>query len=687
MNASTRNLLSLLALAAFPAAGLAGGGGPADGLLPPPVRQAEKRSLGGDNDNIKRSYYDGRGGLGAAFSPDGKLLVTSQGYQGLTLWDVGAGRMLGPLSFPGGHNQNQVAVFTPDGKRLIATSWGGHQQAYPVHVWDVAKRERLRVLDDDVNDTPFTAVALAPGGKTIALAAGWGRRNEAGTVSLWDLASGDEVGRLTGLIKGPVQPAGPNFGAPLLQALAYSPDGRTLAVLVNGRVLLVEVAAGRVRDEIPFGSALEGRTDRPGMAVGALAFSPDGRTLAAGCPDGAVRRFDLRGGRELAPLPGHRGSVLALCWAPGGKRLQSYGMDGQSFAWRLNAGREWQPKEGPLSAAALQALWEILGEDDPRDLFGSVRTLAAAPGQTVPFLRKRLAPAPKADTQRIEELVVDLAKGDYNKRKRAVVALRKLGAAAAPALQRAMQRGLYDDLIRRLSLELANLAPPADQVRSVRAVRVLEAVGIAEARKLLEELAEGANESPLTVQARAALGRLGKPEAAKAEQTAEALWDALAGEDSAAAYRAIRALAHRPDTATLLRDRVKGVVGKDTFNDDPKRVARLIADLDSKAFPVRERATKALLNLGRLIVPTLRKALAAHEGLEIKRRLEKLLEEATKATPSPAILRIGRALEALELMGGPEARQALAALAEDEQPRWLREAVGESLRRQGEVKR
>jgi hypothetical protein len=683
MTASTwKPLAVLLALGAVP--GAAAAGGPADGLLPPPARQALRRSLGQDP-NRHKVYY-GNAVNGAAFSPDGKLLVTSTGFQGLSLWDVRSGRSLGQFSNPT-NNQGAVAAFTADGKRVIVGSWGGYPQAHPVIVWDVAKRERLRVLDDDVNDTPFTALAIAPGGKTLALGAGnGGQRNEAGNIALWDLASGDEVGRLKGLAPVALQPGGPT--TPVFQALAYSPDGRTLAALVGGRVLLIEVGAAGVRGRLEFPTALEGRPDhQQGMTVGALAFSLDGRSLAVGCADGAVRRFELRTGRELAPLPGHPGGVTALCWAPDGKRLQSYGLDGQAVSWRLDTVREWQPKVGALSTAALQTLWDILSDDDPRDLFGALHTLAANPGQSLPFLRKRLAPVPKADGERIDKLIEDLQKGDYNARKRAVVALRKIGAAAVPALRQLQLKGIYNPLTQRLSVELANLAPPPEQVRAVRALRVLEWTGTAEARKLLEELAGGAAEAPMTVQAKASLERLGKVEPAKAEPTPEALWEALGSEDSAAAYRAVRVLANRPATAALLKDRLKEVLSKQTFNDDPKRVEQLIRDLDSKVFAAREKATKALKDLGRLVVPALKKALTGQKALEAKRRLEKLLEEATNGTAPPAMLRVGRALEALELMGGAEARQALEALAEGEQPPWLREAVGESLRRQGKDKR
>src|SRR5262245_4780563 len=120
MTASTCKpfVLPSLVLAPLPVIASAQGGA-TDGLLPPPVRQAAKRSLGGDDPN-KRAFYGGGGGagLGAAFSPDGKLLVTSMGYQGMALWDVGSGRMLGQL--PNSSNQQNMAVtFTPDGKRIL----------------------------------------------------------------------------------------------------------------------------------------------------------------------------------------------------------------------------------------------------------------------------------------------------------------------------------------------------------------------------------------------------------------------------------------------------------------------------------------------------------------------------------------------------------------------------------------
>lgn len=660
----------LLSLALVPIAGSVIGRD-VEELLPPAVRHAEKRSLLSDNERQQR-YNNGRGFAGAAFSPDGKLLMS-----GFAWWDVRTGRNLGQSIVQHNYNENASLAFTPDAKQVVMASWGGHQGVHPVSVWDAATRGRVRSLDDDVNDTPFTAVAVAPDGKTIAFGGGVSQR-QGGTpqIVLWDLASGDEVGRLDAL---PVAPQ-PHGQAAVYQALAYSPDGRTLAALLDGRVVLIEVATGKPRGEMAVPVAPQQLQNNQVPPSGALAFSPDGRTLAVGTSDGAILRFDLLAGLESTPLPGHNSSVVALCWTPDGKKILSYSLDGSLYAWRTSSGREWSPKPGPLTPEDLEGLWDVLRGDDARDLFGCVRTLAANPDQAMPFLRKHLPPAPRGDEQLAERLVNDLQK-DYNSRKRAVVQLRKIGQPAAHALQQAMQRGTNDNLMQRMYYELINAPPPADEARALRVLRVLERIGSPDAGKLLKELAEGAPTATLTIQAKAALARLPKAEPKKPELTADALWEALAGLDSVVAQRAIRALVGRPSAVVQLRDGLKEIAAKGEFDDDPKRVEKLIGDLDNEDFPAREGATKDLRSLGRMVVPSLRKALQKKVSAELKSRLEKLIEEAAKGSP-PEMLRVGRALEALELMGTAEARQALEALAKEAKGAWLRQAVAESLQRQ-----
>jgi hypothetical protein len=97
---------------------------------------------------------------------------------------------------------------------------------------------------------------------------------------------------------------------------------------------------------------------------------------------------------------------------------------------------------------------------------------------------------------------------------------------------------------------------------------------------------------------------------------------------------------------------------------DPKRLARLIADLDDLAFAVRERATRELGELGRLARPALRQVLTGQPSPEVRRRVERLLERPDEVTLAADDLQAWRAITVLEHLGTAEARQVLKKLAE-----------------------
>jgi hypothetical protein len=98
---------------------------------------------------------------------------------------------------------------------------------------------------------------------------------------------------------------------------------------------------------------------------------------------------------------------------------------------------------------------------------------------------------------------------------------------------------------------------------------------------------------------------------------------------------------------------------------DEKRLAQLLADLDSDQFKVRDRATLELETLGEGALPALRKALQGEAALERRRRLERLIgkQDRERWSPGPERLRTMRALEVLERAGTPEARRILRVLA------------------------
>jgi hypothetical protein len=137
----------------------------------------------------------------------------------------------------------------------------------------------------------------------------------------------------------------------------------------------------------------------------------------------------------------------------------------------------------------------------------------------------------------------------------------------------------------------------------------------------------------------------------------DALWEELTSADATKAHKAHWAMAAAPaSTVPFLKKQVLPAVTVPL-----ETIRRWIADLDSEKFAVRARASDQLRALGSQAEVPLSQALAGKPSLETRRRLEALLE-AVQPTPS-ALLRSRRAIQVLEQIGTPEARQLLQVLA------------------------
>jgi len=160
-------------------------------------------------------------------------------------------------------------------------------------------------------------------------------------------------------------------------------------------------------------------------------------------------------------------------------------------------------------------------------------------------------------------------------------------------------------------------------------------------------------------------------------------WDELAGTDAVRAYKTIAELAQRPGQAEdLLKDKLAAHPG---LNAD--RQAKLIADLDADQFTTREKASKELADLGRLADGALAKALEGMPSAEVKRRVQALLQKLDGKAADPEQSRLLRAIEVLERLGTPEARDLHGKLAKESTAGVVAWEAKASLERLGKAKR
>lgn len=243
------------------------------------------------------------------FSPDGKMLATSGSSSQLIRWDPSTGERIGkPLN----HIANVYRLaFSPDSTVLAVAS----QEGDPVTLYDPRTRDMVSRLPHDVS---AESLAFGPDGKTLATG------GEDGTVRLWDPKTGEEIGNPIDVHEGPVKD------------VAFSPDGTTLATVSDGNDVsiggddTVQLWNPEAGDEIS-----DALIDH-GEHVSALAFSPDGDTLAlATAEPNTVQLWDPKTGVQINKPIRHDGEVTDVVFSPNGSELATTFGDGTVGLWRL----------------------------------------------------------------------------------------------------------------------------------------------------------------------------------------------------------------------------------------------------------------------------------------------------------------------------------------------------------------
>jgi WD40 repeat protein/tRNA A-37 threonylcarbamoyl transferase component Bud32 len=249
-------------------------------------------------------------GYPARFSPDGRLIAVGLRAKGIQLRDANS---LSPVGAPLVPTAGEVAAlaFSRDGRTLAAVTQNGMAT-----VWDTRSRS-LRRGPFRVDRTSANGVSISADGTMIATAGADG-------AELWDLATGDSLGHIG------------DYSAP--GDIAFAPTGSLVAFVRDGYLaggggdIEVWDATRRIRITKILVEAV-------GAFGWAIAFSPDGRTIATGGLDRLVHLWDARTGKLLRELEQNVGTaVLSLAFSPDGGILAMSGSEAFASLWDVDEG-------------------------------------------------------------------------------------------------------------------------------------------------------------------------------------------------------------------------------------------------------------------------------------------------------------------------------------------------------------
>jgi WD40 repeat protein len=645
-----------------------------------------------------------------AFSSDGKTLASGGGVGTIRLWDAGTGQELRTIA---GDSVVESVAFSPDGKVLASGDYGEH-----VHLWDAASgAQRLKL--DRLGEGYVSSVAFSPDGSRLSCG------GDDGAIDVWETATGKELCKIkshrgttfsvafspdgrtlaSGGIDRTIRLWRADTGAAIrsiaglrgsVYSVAFSPDGKTLAGCVNNAVRLWDAETG------------EERLPRDGhrAAVDALALSPDGTWLASGDEDGTVLLWDLRSGKVRQALAtseerwmGGREPladwVCSLGVSRDGKTLAAGCYHGTVFLWETASGKVLRTLEADRAVFSVvfppvggglvlggsvlcsqsetgQETMRFMGHDnlvysvalspDGMTLYSgsrdkTIRLWKAETGKEYFRLEGHTASvcaiALAADGRTLASagedgslLLWELATGRrifvLEGHKEAVLSVvispdgRTLVSGGADGSIRLWETGVGKPFHR--------LDGNGGAVRALAVSRDGKSLASAHANSTVLVWDMASIRHPATW--------------SSAVPSTAVCWDLLASADADRAWPVIR---HYMSDVTFLREHLKPIPV------DEKRIRQAVRELDHEEIAVREKAAQALLEMGEIASIAIARAMHGTDSAEVKTRCETIFEAIDRPFPvtGSELLRRWRAIQVLERIGSPEAREVLDMLAKE----------------------
>jgi predicted CXXCH cytochrome family protein len=222
-------------------------------------------------------------------------------------------------------------AYSADGNQLAV---GGDNKT----VYTFSSSTGLALDSFEGHAAPVLAVAVAPGGSAVSIAADKG-------VIVWQPTASWQLERRIGNVDDPA------ILVDRVLALAFDPSGTLLATGGGEPSRSGELKLWNVADGQPVRTISPGHSD----TVFGLDFSPDGTLLASGAADRIVKVFEVGSGALANSFEGHTHHVLDVAWRGDGKMLASAGADCVIKFWDYASGdqlRATPPGEKEVTSVA-----------------------------------------------------------------------------------------------------------------------------------------------------------------------------------------------------------------------------------------------------------------------------------------------------------------------------------------------
>ena len=236
-----------------------------------------------------------------AYSPDGNTFACDEDKDGtMLLFDSNTARLVHRFKMPGHRKSVNDFRYSPDGQTLAVSN------GFEIYFWDVNSGELQNTIDG--YSEVVGGVIYTPNEKTLM--------SFDDIVRIWDIDN-QKIQRTIEMNSN-------------VCAIAYSPDGKTLAIgTCDDTILLWDNTKWKLID------TLEGHTE----PISSVAFSQDGNVLASGSYDNTIQFWDVNTGVQLNTLSGYSSVINVIRFSPNEEHIMVIGDDNKMHTWDIKTGR------------------------------------------------------------------------------------------------------------------------------------------------------------------------------------------------------------------------------------------------------------------------------------------------------------------------------------------------------------